>query len=118
LRAYLAFYRTWWNALLPAGEHEHEVGEDTAGCYNCRLAALGGAMSAFEVACWGWYVGNVNAFAMEAGIVGEMFRGLDLKGKLKSMFLGALNEIHETFAAIRADKLRQMKELGQVNLGR
>lgn len=67
-------------------------------------------MSAYEVACWNWYADNVNSFAMEAGIVGEMFRGLSLTGKIKSMFLGALNEIHETFAEIRADKLRQMKE--------
>lgn len=110
MRAYLTFYRTWWNALLPAGEHEHEVGEDTAGCYNCRLAALGGAMSAFEVACWGWYVGNVNAFSMEAGIVGEMFRDLGLRSKLKSMFLRALSEIHATFDAIQAARLKQMRD--------
>jgi hypothetical protein len=110
LKAYLAFYRDWWNALLPASEHVHEVGENTAGCYNCRLDALGGAMSRFEVACWSWYADNVNAFAMEAGIVGEMFRDLGLKSKLKSMFLSALNEIHFTFDAIRAAKIKQMRD--------
>jgi hypothetical protein len=66
-------------------------------------------MSAWEAGCWSWYLSNVNPFSMESGLVAEMFRDLKL-GQLKSLFLSAMNSIHQTFAAIRAEKIKAAQE--------
>jgi len=108
--AYLAYYREFWNCLLAPDEHRHEVGEDVTGCYNCNLEGLADKMSKFELACWNWYCDNVSPFALEAGIVGEMFRGEGLVGGIKAMFLTAMNSIYQAMNFIQADMQRKAAE--------
>ena len=77
-------------------------------CYNCILDSLADRLSQFEVACWTWYNETVSQFAMEAGVVGEMFKDLKLT-ITKALFLKAMSEIHFAFSVIQADKQRQKK---------
>lgn len=110
MTAYLAYYREFWNCLLEPGEHRHEVGEDRGGCYNCQLEEAAQRMSEFESVCWRWYMDNVNPFAMQAGIVGEMFKGESLAGAVKAMFLEALNKIHQALEFIQAEMQAKQRE--------
>ena len=106
---YLGYYQEYWNCLLEPDDHMHEPGEDTSECYNCIMAELESKMSPFELACWNWYIENVNQFAMESGLVGEMFKDAKLKGKVRAMFLTALNAIHQTSNFIQAEILKQKR---------
>jgi hypothetical protein len=110
LRAYLDYYREFWNCLLPAGEHVHEVGDDTAGCYNCQLEEAWQRMSRFESGCWNWYAENVTPFSMGAGIVADMFRSLDLQGAIKAMFLAAVSSVHQCLEYVQAERLHKARE--------
>ena len=113
--AYLMHLREWWNALLPASDHMHEVGENTAGCPNCRLEELGRRMSEYEAACLSWYADNVTPFTMEGGIVGQLILALGLEGKALALFLRAMNMIRQAFQGIEADRLKQLRLQGAGN---
>jgi hypothetical protein len=110
LNAYLAFYGEYWNCLLTPEDHWHEVGENTADCRNCQAAEEAAKMSQFETACWNWYMGNVNQFTFDGGLLPEFFRSLRLKGAIRSMFLSALNSIYQTFERIKFEKIRAVQE--------
>lgn len=102
--------REWWDALLPAGDHQHEVGENTAGCSNCRLEELGRSLSEYEAACLAWYYDNVLPFTMEVGMVGQLILALGLEGKALAMFLRAMNMIRQAFLGIESDRLKRQQE--------
>ena len=67
-------------------------------------------MSDFETASWNWYWRTATAFALEAGIVGQEFKDLGLKGKIKGMFLKALSAVHQTSELIRADREKRARD--------
>ena len=67
-------------------------------------------MSAFEIAAWNWYQGTVSTFSMQAGIVAEAFRDLKLKGKVRQMFMKALDMIHLSESAIMAERLKKLRQ--------
>jgi hypothetical protein len=90
--------------VLEEKKHRHEVGEDASGCCNCELERLAGEMGAFETYAWNWYCQNVTAFALRTGLVGEMFKDLDLGGVVKRLFLAAQNMIFLTFERVANEK--------------
>jgi len=72
-------------------------------------------MSAWEAGCWSWYVNNVNPFSMESGLIAELFRDMQQRSKqqpwpFKALFLSAMNSIHQTFASIRAERIKAAQE--------
>lgn len=108
--AYLMHLREWWNALLPASDHLHEVGENTAGCPNCRLEELGRRLSPYEGACLTWYSDHVTPFTMQGGIVGQLILALGLEGKALALFLRAMDMIRSTFQDIELEHLKRQRE--------
>jgi hypothetical protein len=103
-------YQDSWPSILSAEDHEHEVGEDVSRCANCRLQEVALRMSAFEMACWGWYADNVTPFAMESGITAQQFAATNYRDKVRAMFLRALSAIHHAFEMIRMERERQAME--------
>lgn len=108
--AYLMHLREWCDALLPASEHQHEVGEDRARCPNCRLDELGQALSPYEAACLAWYLDHVLPFTMESGLVGQLVLALGLEGKALAFFLRTMNLIRQAYLGIEADRLKRQRE--------
>ena len=108
--AFLGVYEDWGESLLPPKEHRHEEGEDRSQCPNCKVNEAAGEMSAFELTAWNWYQETVSPFALEAGLVAEMFKGLGLAGKVQALFFKALNEIHRAFAQIRANMEKRLRD--------
>jgi hypothetical protein len=96
--------------MLKPEDHQHEVGESTEECVNCRLDAMGAKLSAFEIGIWNWYVEHVNHFTLEAGIVAEEFRGARFCGPARRMALSALNSIHIMFQTVAAERRNKVQE--------
>ena len=53
-----------------------------------------GTLTGFEAFCLAWYFDNVSSFSMDAGLVGELVRDLELAGLTKTIFLRAVNLIY------------------------
>jgi hypothetical protein len=92
---------------LDAGEHEHEVGEDTDGCPNCVLLGKAASLTDFEGFCLAWHYENVNNFTIEAGILGEAVKELKLSGVKRRLFSKAQNMIRYNTLVIEAEKQRE-----------
>ena len=91
-------------------DHEHEVGDDTTRCANCRLEALGGEMSAFELAAWNWHCENASDLAIRSGLFGRLVMDLGLDGKVLAMFTRALSMIDGTLKGIAHERARKEAE--------
>lgn len=109
MKAYLKLYQDTWPQVQDPADHKHEVGDNTDNCANCRLASAMDAFSSWELAVWRWYNETVTDFAMEAGIVAELFKDLQL-GKLRGLFLRGLSTIRNGLAVIHAQMQTQAQE--------
>jgi hypothetical protein len=67
-------------------------------------------MSTFELAAWAWYQDTVSTFAMQAGVVAEIFKALRLKPAFRALFLRALNMIHLSESKIMAEQLKKLRQ--------
>lgn len=54
-------------------------------------------MSAFELAAWNWYCGHVNRLVMDSGLLPMFVQELGLTGRIRELFVYALNMIYTTF---------------------
>ena len=99
----------YWNAFVKESEHKHEEGEDTSKCANCRAGRLAGNLTEFEGFCLTWYRANVNQFAFDAHLIGELIKELGLTKETKTIFLKDTNMIYQNdirIAQAKAAKLR------------
>ncbi len=110
MTAYLDLYKDRWKAILKPEDHEHEIGEPTEDCVNCRLAEIESRFSAFEVGVWNWYFENVNRFALETGIVAGEFQRTAPVGQFRKMVLTGLNEIYLALQDVMGERAQTDKE--------
>lgn len=96
----------WWNALLPTEKHHHGPGEDRSRCANCAAEQMIREFSEFESFCFVWYGQNVNAFALEAGMVGNRVAGLDLGEPEYSFFLRAMNALYQNRQIVQRERIK------------
>lgn len=113
MTAFLGVYEDWGESLLEPRDHRHGEGEDRSRCPNCKVNEAAAEMSAFELAAWKWYDETVSPFALEAGIVAEMFKGLGLAGEIRPLFFKALNEIHKMLGRMRAAIEKRARDAAQ-----
>lgn len=104
--AYLDYMVEWWNGILPAEEHVHEVGESTAGCVNCHVTRLWLKLTNWERAALKWYEQNVTMFTQETGVVPVLLMDAGLTGRVRALFIRALSMIYNANQRILAERRR------------
>lgn len=101
----------YWNAILKESEHKHEKGESTDNCKNCALGRLAQELTEFEFFSLEWYRSNVNQFAFDTHLIGELIKDLGLKKETMTIFLKATNMIYLNDTKIAEARARkEMKE--------
>jgi len=93
--------------MVKENEHKHEEGEDTSRCANCAAGRLVEELTEFELFCIAWFRLNVNQFAFDANLMGDLIKDLELKKETKAVFLRAVNMIYQNDLRISEAKTRK-----------
>jgi hypothetical protein len=67
-------------------------------------------MSAFELAAWNWFCGNVSRFTIEAGLLPALIMDLKLKDRIRGMFIKALSMVNQTADRIAFERAHKEAE--------
>jgi len=82
--------------LEDESEHEpSEIGHEAHRCPNCIVNKAYAKLSKFDRFCLRWFNVHVSQFTMEANILGELMKGLELSGPEMELFLLKLGVIYE-----------------------
>ncbi len=57
-------------------------------------------MSAFELAAWNWYCGNVTEFTINSGLLPAIIANFNFKDHVREFFTRALSMIYSTMNSV------------------
>lgn len=95
---------------MEESKHKHGEGEDTSRCANCRAGRLAGELTEFEFFSLTWFRANINQFAFDAHLVGELMKELELKDIARRLFLKVVNMIYLNDLKISQARARKEAE--------